>query len=109
MTFKYILKNGKVEQCDDLLEWASSFENGSRRVDRTVVGDKLVSTMFLGVDHSFGVGDPELFETMVFNNDKTNYASHDEYTRRYATMEQAQKGHKEVVSQLETNPEQHEG
>ena len=106
MSFKYILKDGKVERCDDLLEWAKAFEKGERRVERTVVGDKLVSTMFLGVDHSFGVGEPELFETMVFNNDRANYASHDEYTRRYATIEQARDGHREVITQLESK--QHE-
>ena len=53
--------------CEDLLEWGRWMQDGDRHVGETVVGEHLVSTVFLGLDHRFsGEGPPILFETMVF-------------------------------------------
>lgn len=46
-----------------------------------------VSTVFLGLDHSFGAGPPVLWETMIFGGD------HDEYQERYTSYEDAVEGH----------------
>ena len=35
------------------------------------MGPVEVSTIFLGMDHSFGSGDPVLWETMIFHIDST--------------------------------------
>jgi len=54
---------------NDLVKWAIWFEeNGQtrRRVGRDRIGPAEVSTVFLGLDHSFGRGSPVLWETMVF-------------------------------------------
>lgn len=77
------------------------------RVDRTVIAAPLwrrlfrinpesiiISTMFLGMDHSWGHGDKQLFETMIFGGPR------DQEQVRYATWEEAQKGHNEIVSSL---------
>lgn len=64
-------------------------------VDKTTVGTAEVSTVFLGLDHSFGDGPPILFETMVF------YGDSGDYTERYATWDEAVKGHVEIVAKLE--------
>lgn len=53
-----------------------------------------VSTVWLGLDHSFGDGPPLIFETMVF----AEGSSMDEDCRRYATQAQAQAGHVEMVT-----------
>lgn len=52
-----------------MLQWAAMFEDGKGRlvaVDKTLYGERL-STVFLGLDHSFIRGHtPILFETMLF-------------------------------------------
>jgi hypothetical protein len=49
------------------LEWAKMFEGADRNVaqTRTIYGERL-STVFLGMDHSYGDGPPLIFETMLF-------------------------------------------
>ena len=65
-----------------------------RRVGLDQVGDKTVSTVFLMLDVNWGGGEPLVFETMVFDEDR----SHD--LRRYATYAEAVAGHRETVAQL---------
>lgn len=56
-----------------------------------------VSTVFLGIDHNFGMStNPQLFETMVFS--ERDYLS--DYCDRYPTVESAQLGHDEVVQEV---------
>lgn len=63
-------------------------------IERTQVGDALVSTVFLGINHGF-TGTRELwFETMVFGG------PHDGQQDRYETYDQAVEGHKQVVMSL---------
>lgn len=52
-----------------------------------------VSTVWLGVDHSFSDGPPIIFETMVFGS-----GDGDQYMQRYATEEAARAGHAETVA-----------
>jgi hypothetical protein len=67
MTDKYVLdENRNAVPCADLMVWAKAFETADRRVARDEVGPYSVSTVFLGIDHSFGEGPPLIFETMVF-------------------------------------------
>ena len=84
---KYILKGKKAVACDDITEWATWSHAADRVVKKTITGDIKVSTVFLGIDHSFGGGEVELFETMIFGGE------HDEWMDRYSTWEQAEKGH----------------
>ena len=105
MSNKYILdENGNVVPCDDLIKWAKWIEVGVRKVAKTeVVGPPVtVSTVFLGIDHQFGEGEPLLFETMVFGG------QYDNYTRRYSTKEAAEKGHAEIVEKLKIGIDLHE-
>lgn len=53
-----------------------------------------VSTVFLGLNHQFGIGLPLVFETMVFGGPS------DGDCHRYSTWEQAEKGHMAVVTKL---------
>ena len=91
----YILKNKNPEPAE-LLEWAKWFETGEhRRVRQTIISGKYnVSTVFLGLDHSY-TGPPAIFETMVFGNNKF-----DQYLRRYATWEEAEQGHIDILKML---------
>lgn len=64
---------GKVAvPCDDMMEWARWRERANPRVALTEVGPLTVSTIFLGLDHSFGfekTTDAILFETMIRGDD----------------------------------------
>lgn len=92
MRDKYILDGHRAVLCDDLLTWARWLETADRRVARTVVyADVTVSTVFLGLDHQYGNGPPLLFETMIFGG------PHDQEQDRYATWEDAERGHETMV------------
>jgi len=95
MSDKYILDGHKVVECDDLMEWAAWFETANRHVDKTMIGDIAVSTVFLGIDHSSGYSNtPQLFETMIFGGEL------DQEMWRYPTWEEAEKGHAKTVEMV---------
>lgn len=79
----------------DVMKWALWFEthNVDRVVQRTELSDGVVvSTVFLGLDHSFGHGEPQLYETMIFGGPL------DETQDRYATRQAAINGHTHYVA-----------
>lgn len=71
---------------------------GNRRVAETTVANLWVSTVFLGLDHSYLNGPPLLFETMAFPNQKD---LRELLCWRYSTKEQAEAGHAFLVAALE--------
>lgn len=94
----YILDaNGDPVAVDDPIEWAKWFEADPvrhRRVRHTQLTDDIVvSTVFLGIDHSWGFRSPApvLWETMIFGGE------HDGYQDRYASRADAIKGHAKAV------------
>jgi hypothetical protein len=92
---EYMILNAEHEVVPtDLMTWAKAF-NKERHVGKTMVGEAKVSTVFLGIDHSFGAGPPLWFETMVFGG------PFDEATFRYTTWAEAEAGHARVVAALE--------
>lgn len=100
MSDQYILgEDGKTpEPCEDLLTWGRWMDKADRHValDYNVGPQKLtVSTVFLGLDHSFSMrSGPILFETMVFHPDT---GGREYYCDRYSTWEEAEAGHREVI------------
>lgn len=85
----------------DLMTWARWYEGDGASMDhRRVAFTELapgieVSTVFLGIDHSFGFGDrPLLFESMAF----TDYGG--DQCDRYATWEEAEAGHARMVEEV---------
>lgn len=88
MNKNYILEGKIPKQCDDISEWARQFQTQNRIVEQTKIGNVKISTVFLGVDHSFDGGKPLLFETMIFGGDE------DGYQERYSTWDEAVIGHK---------------
>lgn len=95
MSDKYILQGHKAIPVEDVLEWGRKFDKQDRRVAKTELPNNVeVSTVFLGLDHSFGNGAPLLFETMVFGG------KFDGEQDRYTTWEEAEKGHEEMVKKV---------
>jgi hypothetical protein len=96
----YILKNKMAVPCDDMLAWATSMST-NRTVVKTERGKYLISTVFLGIDHSdFDSGEPILFETMVFIGG--DYGT-EKYCDRYSTYKEAQDGHFKACKKFFTN------
>jgi len=114
MTEKYILDGHKLVPCEDLIKWATWFETANRTIARKDIGIPVwkyylgkwfrlkrfepitISTVFLGLDHSFGKGPPLLFETMIFGG------KFDSYQERYSTWEQAEAGHLRAIMAVES-------
>lgn len=69
-------------------------KDGTKHVCKEYVGDKLVSTMWLGIDHNHIYGPPILFETMIFEDGKGYIEI---YCDRYSTWKEAEDGHKKAV------------
>jgi hypothetical protein len=82
-------------------EWATLHKHlAYLRIARTTVSSAAdltktfdVSTVWLGLDHSFRNGPPLIFETMVFAEGSSDLAC-----RRYSTEAQAREGHAEMVT-----------
>lgn len=91
----YRLEGHKTVEVKDARDWARWFDKADRSVGMTAYGKVTVSTVFLGVDHNFsGMGDPILFETMVFAPDEKHRMDEaGDFTRRYRTWDEAQVGH----------------
>jgi hypothetical protein len=74
-------------------QWMARFEDiDGRRLARTEIDEDIsVSTVWLGLDHSFGDGPPLFFETVIFGG------SLDQDLWRYPTREAALEGHARAV------------
>lgn len=94
----YVLTDGVVRGTNDINEFiAWSTREGemgwpNKRIGNDAVGKGRVSTVFLSLDHGFGVENPVLFETMIFG-----LKGGAEWQRRYVTLAEAKRGHEKAV------------
>ncbi len=89
---RYVLVDKTPMPCEDLDTWAKWFESAERRVGLTEVGKRSVSTVFLGLDHSFGDGPPKLFETMIFDEQGKEI-----WCQRASTWDEAEACHRRAI------------
>lgn len=77
------------------MTWARFMESPERTVGLTRLVEQgvVVSTVFLGLDHSFGGGPPLWFETMVFPEDSMREQEMD----RCSTYDEAEAMHIRMV------------
>jgi hypothetical protein len=98
--YKYILDAaGDPVPCDDLLTWARWFETADRQLaeskDEGADPDGVrVSTVFLALDHNYGVGAPVLWETMVFGGPLNGEME------RYTSKAEAIAGHQRMCERV---------
>jgi hypothetical protein len=79
-------------QVENVLEWAIWFEDCEKIVAIDILPDGTrVSTVFLGINMSHWPEHLEVFETVIFTSGRAG-----DYDR-YATWEQAEKGHRAAV------------
>jgi len=91
---KYILVGHKAVAVDR--ETYLTTGEQDRTVARVTIGDYLISTVFLGLDHQFeDDGPPLLFETMVFGNGPL-----DERQERCTTWEEAEVMHEKMCEDV---------
>jgi hypothetical protein len=91
MRHEYYRLDGKAVVPCNQLEWSRRFKLKNRIVAQTYVGDVHVSTVFIGLDHSWGDGPPLLFETMIFGG------PHDGYQKRCSTWQEAEGMHSQAM------------
>ncbi len=93
----YVLNGHAVVPVDSVEEWGKMME-GDRTVAKTAVWGWRVSTVFLGLDHSFGDDEaPLVFETMIFPSDSYS----DQFMLRCSTWEEAEACHAQGVEWAE--------
>jgi hypothetical protein len=94
-----LLPNRMIAEVNDAIEWAEWYEIADRTVAQTETELHLISTVFLGINHQFGLrGPPLLFETMVFSKDESS--AFDGECRRYSSWDDAEAGHKTVTRRV---------
>jgi hypothetical protein len=89
-------ENKKVVK-SSLEEWSNFIEGrlptNHRHVGDDIIDGKRISTVFIGLCYDFGLsGMPRVFETMVFEGDKSL-----DYQERYFTWEDAEDGHLRAI------------
>lgn len=104
---RFILdEHGEPQPCEDLLTWGAWFETSgdARRVALDEVGPYRISTVFLGLDHSWTPMEdpltyqPVLWETAIFAGDSMTAM------RRYVSRADALRGHREFIKILQQAP-----
>ncbi len=123
MNYLYMLdESGNPLPTRDVLQFGRWFETAERHIGLTtfpVNGGIEVSTVFLGMDHSFMDGPPVLWETMVFADDVllarlmelsetddrsliAKFAGGIDIQKRYTSREAAEVGHATMCAFIET-------
>lgn len=105
MSPRYYRRDGTPYPGDGLLEWGRDFEDRKLKiVKQENIGDVLVSTVWLGLDHGWGRGSPLIFETMVFRGDDSG-----DEQERYSMEEEALAGHERIASRYRKETDERKG
>ena len=75
---------------------------------KTKIDKYTISTVDLGLDHSFGYGEPLYYETMIFNWEDESGNPFEYYQERYTTEKQAREGHKEAIEYVKEHLKEEE-
>jgi hypothetical protein len=103
---RYLDKQGKPITLAQWVVLSESWRCGHdyRRVGWTEVGDRIVSTVWLGLDHGFG-GPPMYFESAIFGPElrevgKLRGRREIDVRDRYPSLRAALRGHAALVEEL---------
>lgn len=89
------------ERCESLTKWGEFMQKAELHVADEKVDGIRISTVFLGLDHSFGVGPAILWETMCFCEGPTDGHPLDQTMMRCSgSREQAEAMHKRMVEKV---------
>lgn len=88
---------GKTPVPCSIWEFTGFMEGSNDRViAQEQVGESMVSTVFLDMNHAFGDGPPILFETLVLGG------VYDQEQERYYTYEEAEAGHAVMLAKVKS-------
>jgi hypothetical protein len=92
--YTYILVDRKLVNCPNDNDWYVWFGNmKNRRVAKDVIGDTIISTIFGGIDRSYGrEPHPQVFETHIFGGE------HDDWEEFSASWSEAETVHAKAVA-----------
>lgn len=97
----YLLDENKKPYQVSLEESCKLYEDADMKVtQQDKIGEILVSTVFLGMDHGLLRSDtkmPVLWETMIFGGE------HDQYQERYTSHEDALAGHNKALELVKSS------
>lgn len=92
----YILDEDKnIIPCEDSDKWEAFIKTKKKIIAQELIDNLFVSTVFLGLDHSYGLYEKILFETMVFDENRESISC-----VRYSTYQEAEEGHKRAVEKI---------
>lgn len=91
---KWYILDENNNPIESTIEEFSKLSKEKRRVDWTSINGTNISTVFLGLDHSWTDDKILVFETMVFDGDL------DGEMERYSTYEEAKLGHQIIVDKV---------
>jgi hypothetical protein len=96
MSLYYDRKGKPISQEEFIARWRPEKEQIVARFQDARI---LISTVWLGIDHQFGIGRPILFETMIFIEDKDSIEPiFDRLQWRWHTEEEAKEAHDIIVN-----------
>lgn len=92
-------KYGTITETFDVMFWARWLEETKDRfIQQDENKEYFISTIFLGLDHDFGMtGKPLLFETAVFSRIVADDTDKTLEMVRHETLKQAKRFHKKMV------------
>lgn len=91
--------------CKDVKEWRKEFDAVDRTVANDVISGSRIFTFYTGIAPYYSEGDPLIFDTVVFSDDKTI----DAYEEQYSTEKQALEGHARIVKAVKSGTLLNEG
>ncbi|WAW10685.1 hypothetical protein NB640_03220 [Oxalobacter vibrioformis] len=93
----YKLVDHEPVRCN-LDEYARNMQRESSRIVRqSRINECLVSTIFTGIDYSFGIGEKRLFETMIFGMEGDIHPKW-----QHATWNESVEKHDQIVKMIES-------
>lgn len=81
--------------------WNELLLSTRRSVRFTTIGNYLVSTVWLGLDHGLG-HQPMIYETQVFDARIPDGLGRTVYQQRYPNRDQAEQGHQDAIELTQT-------
>jgi hypothetical protein len=88
--------DGTITICNNIVEWAKSFESMNRAIKQDSVGDVKISTVFLGINMGWVQYDPKWFETMIFGG------KHNLWQARHPTIQAAIASHERILENIKS-------
>lgn len=76
------------------------YQREHRIIQQDKVGTFFISTVWLGLDHGYGEGEPHIYETMIFDESEEGPSYPDwpdMYQERYSRWKSALKNHRRVL------------